>query len=92
MTTGTRCASLPFDHRGHLQALLAEDKRRDGTIKRLRQRGRLEVHLSQRARHQLAGAVIHVDFHQQRAARRVDGVGGAHQRSLVGLVRDAPEK
>src|SRR5208283_855724 len=36
---------------------------------------------------QLAAAVIDVDLHQQRAAGRVDGVGGAHQRSYVGFLR-----
>ena len=46
-------------------------------------RRRLEVDLGQRAGQQLAGAVVHVDFDQQRAAGGIDGVGGAHQRALI---------
>ena len=47
----------------------------------------LEVDLRQRARHQLALAIVHVDFNQQCAAGRVDRVRGAHQRPLKGFPR-----
>ena len=47
--------------------------------------GALEVNLGQGAGQQLAGAVVHIDLHQQSAAGGIDGVGGAHQRALIGL-------
>ena len=86
MTTGTRWAtSLPSDDSAHAQAFLAEDERGGGHDEGGADGRRLEVDLGQRAGQQLAGAVVHVDLDQQGAAGRIDGVGGADQRALVGL-------
>ena len=74
---------VAVDHGAHAQAFLAEDERGGGHDEGGAGGRRLEVDLGQRAGQQLAGAVVHVDLHQQRAAGRIDGVGGADQRSLV---------
>jgi len=67
------------------QALPAEDEGGRRHDERRSRSGRLEVDLRQRARQQLAAAIVNVDLNQQCATDGIDGVGVTNQGALKGF-------
>ena len=75
-----------------LHPLAPEDQRGSRHDVSLLGRRGLEMNLRQRAGHELACAVVHIDLDKQRAAYGIDGVGSADQGALEGSSQDTREK